>query len=696
MGRFERVRGVAGAVWRTRAWRPATLAALGRGLVHRARNEEAGLTDRDHLEAAAGWLARAQDAQADGGVSGRYHLGRGWSSSYPETTGYLVPTMLALESEAGIAGFSDRARRAVEFLLGVQLADGAFPGMEIAENRDRPSIFNSAQILTGLTAWHRATGDPEVLRAARRAADWLVTEQDADGAWRKHLYGSGRTYTYMAHAGCWLAEFGAHTSERRYLDAARRHLRWVLSHVDASTGWIDDCGFDAAPGERAAVTHTIAYTIWGILMMSRLLDDAAGMAAARRAAHAVARRLGLSKWLPGRLDARWRPAAGYACLTGNAQMALIWLELHRLDGDPALVDAAVRAIALVKRAQLVRSADPGLRGGVAGSDPIWGGYIALAVPNWAAKFFVDALLAKARALSAMTLPCRAAGASRTVPPGVPRALPAPPASPPVRRPRVVLLADEQSRKVAQFTESWAAWGFAPDAVVVRAAPDEPRRARVASFVREHGLAALVRRAAGVGRKRRAAPPAAGAPAFGEPVAAFCARRGIPLVRVASPDDPGDATALRALDADLFVCAGFGIVRPAMLAMPRLGTLNVHMGLLPQMRGMNVAEWSVFTGVPTGCTVHLVDRGVDTGDIILFRAVDVSGAGDIEALRRRVDEAQVVALGDVVRWVMARGALPPACPQRPDDGRQYFAMHDELRALLAAYLRGVRPAGAPAT
>ncbi|HKT10157.1 MAG TPA: beta-L-arabinofuranosidase domain-containing protein, partial [Gemmatimonadaceae bacterium] len=445
MGTFSRMRRVGDTLFTARAWRPATLAALTGGVMHRARNDELGLTDRDHLEAAAGWLARAQDAQGDGGVSGRYHLGRGWSSSYPETTGYIVPTMLALESDARLAGFHERARRCIEFLLGVQLECGGFPGMEIAQNRDTPSIFNSAQILNGLTAWHRATGDATALQAATRAADWLTAEQDEDGAWRRHLYGSGRTYTYMAHAGCWVAEFGAHTGERRYLDAAQRHLDWVLAHVDASTGWIDDCGFDDGSGERTAVTHTIAYTIWGVLMMSHILGDERGMAVARRAARAVARRLGLSKWLPGRLDARWRAAASYACLTGNAQMALIWLELHRIEGDPALVDAAVRALDLVKRAQVMRSSDPGLRGGVAGSDPIWGKYIELAVPNWAAKFFIDALLAKARTLGALAVPCRAAGAPREVPDWVPRELPA--AAPPagsVRRPRVVLLAEERS------------------------------------------------------------------------------------------------------------------------------------------------------------------------------------------------------------------------------------------------------------
>src|SRR6185295_13530395 len=121
----------------------------------------------------------------------------------------------------------------------------------------------------------------------RRVADWLVDQQDPDGAFRKHLYGSGKTYTYMAHAGCWIAEFGQHLNEPRYLDAARRHLEWVLTHVDESTGWINDCGFEDKSNLRDAVTHTIAYTIWGVLMMSDILKHERGLAVARRAAHAV-------------------------------------------------------------------------------------------------------------------------------------------------------------------------------------------------------------------------------------------------------------------------------------------------------------------------------------------------------------------------------------------------------------------------
>ena len=671
-----------------RAWRPSAASLLYHNLIGRRRGELLERRDTDHLREAAAWLARAQDATGDGGVAGRYTLGRGWSSSYPETTGYIIPTFLALDAEPGAegAGFHERARRCVDFLLGVQLPSGAFPGLEIADNREKPSIFNTAQILNGLTAWHRAERDESTLEAARRAADWLTEMQDADGAWRVHLYGSGRPYTYMAHAACWLAEFGAHAGEERHLDAARRHLEWVIRHVDAATGWIDDCGFGEEDQRlRRAVTHTIAYTIWGILFIADTIGHEAGLDVARRAAHGVARRLEVSRWLPGKLDATWKPAARFACLTGNAQMALIWLKLHELDGDPALVSAACKAIDLVKQAQSTTSNDPGIRGAIPGSDPVWGDYITLAFPNWAAKFFIDALLAKARALASLDpLPTRSGDAPVMVH-DVPMALPDVPSAVDATRPRVVLLAGESSPKVHQFCEAWRSWAFRPDAVVIQRSTQPSAFARLGRFARDYGPAMLARRViAGRASVSPGESSASTAMPWKSP-AEYCASAGIPTEIVASLNDGEDLARIAALRGDVFVYAGCGILRAQLLALPRLGTLNAHMGLLPPMRGMNVAEWSAMLGVQTGATVHLIDAGIDTGDILLFAPVSTDAAQSIDELRDQIDVEQVKALGQTLRWILDACALPPRRVQRAEEGRQYFTMHADVRAKLDAAL-----------
>lgn len=676
---YRRARRTAGILLDGGAWKPGHLRKLADGIVHVDRP---GRDDGVHLRATAEWLCRAQDATPDGGVCGRYFLDSGWSSSYPETTGYLVPTFLALDRLVPELGFEARARRCVEFLLDLQLESGAFPGMEIAENTTEASFFNTAQILNGLLAWHRHSDEAGVAEAARRASDWLVSIQDEDGGYTQYTYGDS-TYTYGAHATCWLAESGLHFDDARYLEAAGRHLDWVLGFYEPETGWIDKMGFDhmASHEARRSVTHTIAYTIWGVLFTSQALGRADGVEVARHAAHGVMRRTELSRKLPGELDHRWRKAADYECLTGNAQMALIWMRLYRDDGDARWLNAACLALDRIKAAQSLDNADPGIRGGVSGSVPMWGDYIRMGLPNWAAKFFVDALLEKRALLDTIDERPRGRVAVRS---DLPRGLPAPP-PPATRRQRVVFYSRPDTTKLAEMLTAWAGRGLEPDAVVLETLSDAPAAERLRERLHHDGFGPLLDR---FRSRRDASPDQAPALAEGPSLAdaeTFCREHGLHVVRTGPLSRPESVEAVRALEPDLAVHAGAGILRAPLLGVPRLGTLNAHMGLLPWYRGMNVAEWACFNGDAVGPTVHLIDPGIDEGEILCVRPIDAGEASTIEALRQAVNTAQLELLGEVLAWIREAGVLPPTHRHEKAEGRQFFRMHPALRAVLAREL-----------
>lgn len=665
--------------WRAQPWRRGHASLLLAGSFDRTRIARKRLTDREHMIAAVHWLGRAQDVTGDGGICGRYRLDRGWTSSYPETTGYLVPTLLRLAREWKNDDLRARARQAVEFLLPLQLGSGAFPGLEVKENRTEPSPFNTAQIVNGLIAWHEENGDIRALDAARRAGDWLLSIQEPDGSWKKHVY-MGVSAAYHAHASCWLAQLGVHTGDEKYLRAAERHMDWVLSLRDAKTGFIDRAGFSAADHEaRRAVTHTLAYTLWGVLYtgLAAKRDDA--VAAVRFAAERVMRRMHLDGKLPGVLDAGFRRVANYQCLTGNAQFALIWMKLFELDGDARFLNAACFALDLVKAAQPIDNPNPGIRGGIPGSDPVTGGYLHLALPNWAAKFFLDAMLEKERHLAAL--------ATRPLsPPSRPR-FEAPTSLPPISSraatpPRIVLLATPRSRKCVRIVEALAARGLTPDAIVVESPPAQPLAARMRASLREEGLGAIARKAAG---NPGASTPAPATPSSSSDVLALARTKSIPIVVVDSLASPGGVEAVRGARPDVLVCAGAGILKKPLLDLARLGTINAHMGLLPFYRGMNVAEWATLHHDELGVTVHLVDPGIDTGDILLTAPVDIAGATSITKLRELIDAEQIERLADVLRYVRDSGSLPPRVPQRKEDGRQFFTMHPELRRVTDAVL-----------
>ncbi len=78
--------------------------------------------------------------------------------------------------------------------------------------------------------------------------------------------------------------------------------------------------------------------------------------------------------------------------------------------------------------------------------------------------------------------------------------------------------------------------------------------------------------------------------------------------------------LRALKPDLFVTAAYGqILSKEVLAIPRLGTINVHASLLPRHRGSSPIAWAILKGDDTvGVTTMMTDVGIDDGDMLLKR------------------------------------------------------------------------------
>jgi hypothetical protein len=345
---------------------------------------------RTHLRATMDWLCRAQDERmkkADaGGVAAGWSFEDGWLPSYPETTGYIIETFLAASQYVGRPELVERAQRMINWELSLQDTDGAFPG-HFGEKGSHPVIFNQGQIMHGLVAGYTQLQRADCLAAGVRAGHWLAAQQDEDGCYRKFEH-NGVPHVYNTRAMWALVSLGLLANEKHLVEVARRNLDWALAQQTPS-GWYRVNAF--LPG-RHPYTHTIAYAIRGFLESAVLLGDDRYFNSAERAAQGLMAKQRYDGWLAGTYDDGWTPTAGYACVTGVAQMALCWLRLFQLTGRLDYREAAGRAIAYVKRTQRIEEADDILRGAVPGSAPIWGGYSRFEFPNWAAKFFADALM----------------------------------------------------------------------------------------------------------------------------------------------------------------------------------------------------------------------------------------------------------------------------------------------------------------
>lgn len=95
-------------------------------------------------------------------------------------------------------------------------------------------------------------------------------------------------------------------------------------------------------------------------------------------------------------------------------------------------------------------------------------------------------------------------------------------------------------------------------------------------------------------------------------------------------------AIQSYSCDLFVSMSFNqIFRRAMIETPPLGTINCHAGKLPFYRGRNILNWALINDEREfGVTVHYVDEGIDTGDIICQRSYPITDDDDYGTLLER--------------------------------------------------------------
>jgi hypothetical protein len=358
-----------------------------------ARREHKNRTDSLHgtLE----WLARAQDATADDGVSYGYGLADGWTVSYPETTGYILQTFVWYHEIFGSDAVWERARRMARWEVDIQMPSGATPG-RFGTARPVPVAFNTGQVLLGWAQYLRRENDTRVRDAAARAGRWLVAcmkDQPyfADGVSAKAEHGD-LSYNSMVSWG--LAELGDVLGDASFVKAAQQSARHYAELMDQH-GWPYRAGFSDEDSQYP-LTHNLGYTIQGLLETGRVVEDPTLGEVARTMLDGARPMIDpRSGFLPGRIRPGWRGGSSWACLTGSAQFACSYLRLVMMGHDKSgYAELASQLVDYVVGTQVTgRQAAPEIAYGVRGSYPFrFGAYQPATLLNWAAKFFVDALL----------------------------------------------------------------------------------------------------------------------------------------------------------------------------------------------------------------------------------------------------------------------------------------------------------------
>ncbi len=352
-----------------------------------ARGSEC-MTDEARLEAATHWLMRSIDVCGGRASSKGYRFAKGWMPPYPETSGYIIPTLLVIGYETGLNEYRDRAEAIGGWLASIQLQGGGFRAREVGV-LDEPDVFDTGMILLGFNALiHEAGGHP-VRKAAERAADFLVAAMNEEGCFVRHL-SHGIVHAYNVRAAWGLVAYGILANEIRFLEAGLANARWTRAQQNAS-GYYENNAFKRGGN---ANTHGIAYVMQGLLQIHELTRDKDcfdSVVVAANALRAIYRERG---WIAAELGPHWEYLSRHICLTGYAQLAIVFFRLFQMTGDESYRQTAAGLLSDAAHTQDLRSRSAPQYGAIAGSFPIYGRYAPLQYPNWATKFFVDALIAK--------------------------------------------------------------------------------------------------------------------------------------------------------------------------------------------------------------------------------------------------------------------------------------------------------------
>lgn len=140
-----------------------------------------------------------------------------------------------------------------------------------------------------------------------------------------------------------------------------------------------------------------------------------------------------------------------------------------------------------------------------------------------------------------------------------------------------------------------------------------------------------------------------------------------------------AGSLGRLGAELGLFTGGGLIDQNTIDCFSSGIINVHLGLLPHYKGMDVVEAPVLEGrASVGSTAHLMVRKLDAGPVLLRAEQDPSSYGSLGALRNSLGCMSPLMMFDSALGLCS-GRITPV--GQAETGRQFFIIHPRLRSIL---------------
>ena len=363
-----------------------------------------------HLDQSMNWLFNTFSISSDGGIPAKYRADSDtWADSYPETTGYIIPTFLAYARISGNKKFKSAAIDMGFWEIRIQSPDGGIgePAGLFNENAIKPRIFNTAQVILGWLALYRETNDEQFLLSAIRGGEYIISRIEDNGTWNFGPFNTPKSYNIRV---AWsLLELSNMTKNKNYNYYADKIIDWVLSQT-YDNYWQPYSHFSISEkiNKKLGLTHLMGYTLVGLVNVIRLdnnkernnkivklLTQSSESLISIYEINNRQNRNSKFVGFPGLIDRNWNPASDWSCITGNAQIEFFLRSFFEISYNKKLLDMADKLAFDLKSVQVLgENISEKMKGGFFGSDPINGEYDKFNIPNWGVKFYADTILKK--------------------------------------------------------------------------------------------------------------------------------------------------------------------------------------------------------------------------------------------------------------------------------------------------------------
>ena len=622
-----------------------------------------------HLIATYAWLKTSQDR--NGGICTGYSLIHGWSSPSASITSMCIPTFLEMAQLFDDNKTRERVQAMIDFLVINQQTDGSFCLSSLTSDAGiEGHIKETTTVLRELLLVHQQANLNEIPHICFQAARWVLSAQES--------LPDSLPLALYAHIACALARFGFISKENVYMDIAKKNIEKLLTSIEDNHYWIHN--LEARRSQNVSVA-TIALTYRLIFETGCLLEQEYYKKIAYCASEHLLRRFEIKQDLPAKLYAYWSGKTNFSDIAGSVQLALLWLDIYEEEKDARFLNSTLKLLTLVGNAQCLTSFLKPVFHGIPETYPIWSGSDAFQLPTIAAKCFIEGLLRSERYIAEMDQKNQKASGywDRASLPSVQAIITNEGHKIGVNQTKIVIMTGYQSQTFSLLVDKFIERGISIDACIIFC----PNRSKLSKILRQGKLwrKFLV-------RKRRDVLDEAWYPGWanltrdprqrGSLPREIAIKRRIPYWEVRGVNSSEALRILNTLRPDLGILTGMGIIREPLLSVPRIGFLNAHNGLLPFYRGMDAVGWAFLNNDPIGCSVHFIDNGVDTGDLIATQVIEQPT--DPLYLKQAIKETQINLLLWATEYIIEHGERP-ATYKQPDEGLQYYRMHPRLKAYL---------------